>query len=65
MLDNPHLAIRFIGFLALFLWIWFLVSDYSINLLVWFLCSFIYVCLLTILLLLAGTSYWFITLGFS
>ena len=42
LLGNPHLAIMFIGLLTQFLWVWFLV-DYSISLLVWFLCSFIYV----------------------
>ena len=62
---RSHLAIRFIGFLTLFLWVWLLISDYSISLLIWFLCSFNYVCLLTFMLLLAGTFYWFITLGFG
>ena len=31
---NPHLAIRFNWFLALFLWVWILVCDYSISLLI-------------------------------
>ena len=58
--DNPHLAIRFYWFIALFLWVFSL-----IIISVWFLCSFIYVGLLTIMLLLAGTFYWFTTLGFN